>query len=168
MSVHLQREIERLKKGVLSLCALVEQQVEMAVRALLNRDPDLARSVEERDVEIDVKTLMERARGVKEVRTHVDEVTMPGGKRVYLVGKGRIANLVAAEGHPPEVMQMSFANQFMAALYIKKNHSKLENRIYGVPEEVEREIAYATLDSLGIVISEPTEEQAEYAQSWTV
>ncbi len=120
------------------------------------------------DVEIDVKTLLSKAKSVKGVRPHVDEVTLPNGKKVYLIGKGRITNLVAAEGHPPEVMQMSFANQFMAALYIKKNHSKMESKIYGVPEEVEREIAYATLDSLGIVISEPTEEQAEYAQSWTV
>jgi len=117
-------------------------------------------------VEIDVKTLLSKAKSVKEVRPHVDEVTLPNGKRVHLIGKGRITNLVAAEGHPPEVMQMSFANQLLAAIYIRKNHSKMEKRIYGVPEDMEREIAYATLDSLGIVISEPTEEQAEYAQSW--
>lgn len=120
------------------------------------------------DVEIDVKTLLSKAKSVKEVRPHVDEVTLPNGKRVHLIGKGRITNLVAAEGHPPEVMQMSFANQFMAALYVRKNHSKMEKKIYGVPEDVEREIAYATLDSLGIVISEPTEEQTEYAQSWAI
>jgi len=120
------------------------------------------------DVEIDVKTLLSKAKAVKEVRRNVDEVTLPNGKRVHLIGKGRIANLVAAEGHPPEVMQMSFANQFMAAVYIRKHHQKMERRVYGVPEELEREIAYATLDSLGIVISEPTEEQAEYAQSWAI
>ena len=120
------------------------------------------------DVEIDVKTLLSKAKSVKEVRPHVDEVTLPNGKRVHLIGKGRITNLVAAEGHPPEVMQMSFANQLLVALYIRKNYSKMEKKIYGVPEELEREIAYATLDSLGIVISEPTEEQAEYAQSWAI
>jgi len=120
------------------------------------------------DVEIDVKTLLSKAKSVREVRPHVDEVTLPNGKRVHLIGKGRITNLVAAEGHPPEVMQMSFANQFMAAVYIRKNSSKMERKLYGVPEDVEREIAYATLDSFGIVISEPTEEQAQYAQSWAI
>jgi adenosylhomocysteinase len=120
------------------------------------------------DVEIDVKTLLSKAKSVKEARPHVDEVVLPNGRKVFLVGKGRITNLVAAEGHPPEVMQMSFANQFLAALYVRKNHAKMERKIYGVPEEIEREIAFATLDSLGIVISEPTEEQIEYSQSWAV
>lgn len=120
------------------------------------------------DVEIDVKTLLSKAKSVREARPHVDEVVLPNGRKVFLIGKGRITNLVAAEGHPPEVMQMSFANQFMAALYVRKNHGKMERKMYGVPEEIEREIAYATLDSLGIVISEPTEEQAEYSQSWAI
>ncbi len=120
------------------------------------------------DVEIDVKTLLSRAKSVREARPHVDEVILPNGRKVFLVGKGRITNLVAAEGHPPEVMQMSFANQFMAALYVRKNHAKMERKVYGVPEEIEKEIACATLDSLGIVISEPTEEQIEYSQSWAI
>ncbi len=120
------------------------------------------------DVEIDVKTLLSKAKSVREARPHVDEVVLPNGRKVFLLGKGRITNLVAAEGHPPEVMQMSFANQFMAALYVRKNQAKMERKVYGVPEEVEKEIAYATLDSLGIVISEPTEEQVEYSQSWAV
>jgi adenosylhomocysteinase len=120
------------------------------------------------DVEIDVKTLLAKARGIKEVRPHVDEVLLPNGKKVYLVGKGRITNLVAAEGHPPEVMQMSFANQFMAALYIRKNHAKLGKRVYGVPPETEREIATATLASLGIRIDEPSREQIEYSKSWAL
>jgi len=120
------------------------------------------------DVEIDVKTLMSKAKSVKAVRSNVEEIALPGGRRIYLVGKGRVANLVAAEGHPPEVMQMSFANQFMAALYIKENHAKMERKVYGVPEETEREIARAALDSLGISIGEATQEQLEYAKSWAV
>ncbi len=120
------------------------------------------------DVEIDVKTFLSKARSVREARPHVDEVMLHNGRKVFLIGKGRIINLVAAEGHPPEVMQMSFANQFMAALYVRKNHVRLERKMYDVPEEIEREIAYATLDSLGIVISEPTEEQTEYSQSWAI
>ena len=71
---------------------------------------------------------------MKEVRPNTDEITSSrAGKKVYLLGKGRIVNLVAAEGHPPEVMQMSFANQFMSALYVYKNHSKLRKKVLDVP-----------------------------------
>ncbi len=118
------------------------------------------------DVEIDVKTLLSKAKSVKPVRTHVDEVTLPGGKKVYLVGKGRIANLVAAEGHPPEVMQMSFANQYMAAIEIRRNHSNMERKVYGVSAEAEDEIARAALKSMGVSIGTQTKEQREYAKSW--
>jgi adenosylhomocysteinase len=118
------------------------------------------------DVEIDVKTLMERARGVKKVRANVDEVTLPSGKKVYLVAKGRIANLVAAEGHPPEVMQMSFANQMMAAIRIHRDHGEMERKVYGVPAELEDEVARAALKSMGISIGAVTKEQREYAKSW--
>lgn len=119
------------------------------------------------DVEIDVKTLMGKSKGVRAVRDNVDEIQLQGGKSVYLVGKGRIANLVAAEGHPPEVMQMSFANQFMAALYIRKNHSKMERKVVSVPAEMDVEVARAALDSLGITIGDSTREQLDYAKSWS-
>ncbi|MDG6983447.1 MAG: adenosylhomocysteinase [Nitrososphaerota archaeon] len=120
------------------------------------------------DVEIDVKTMMSKAKGVKEVRPNVDEVTLPSGKKVYLVGKGRIANLVAAEGHPPEVMQMSFANQMMAAIRIHGEHDKMQKRVYGVPPELEDEVARAALKSMGISIGAQTREQREYAKSWEI
>jgi adenosylhomocysteinase len=118
------------------------------------------------DVEVDVKTLMSRARGVKEVRPNVDEVTLPSGKRVYLIAKGRIANLVAAEGHPPEVMQMSFANQMMAAIRIHKDWREMEKKVYGVPPELEDEVARAALKAMGVSIGTPTTEQKQYAKSW--
>ena len=118
------------------------------------------------DVEIDVKTLMARAKGVREVRPNVDEIILPSGKKVYLIGKGRIANLVAAEGHPPEVMQMSFANQMMAAIRIHRDHGNMEKKVYGVPAELEDEVARAALKSLGIAIGTQTDEQKEYAKSW--
>jgi adenosylhomocysteinase len=120
------------------------------------------------DVEIDVKTLMSKAKGVKEVRPHVDEVVLPGGKRVYLVAKGRIANLVAGEGHPPEVMQMSFANQFLAAIKVHREHGKMPPKVYGVSPEVEDEVARAALKSLGLTIGAPTEEQRRYSKSWEI
>lgn len=120
------------------------------------------------DVELDVKTLMSKAKGVKEVRANVDEITLPSGKRVYLIGKGRIANLVAAEGHPPEVMQMSFANQMMAAIRVHKDHEKMEKKVYGVPPELEDEVARAALKSMGVTIGTATKEQQEYAKSWKI
>ena len=118
------------------------------------------------DVEIDVKTLMARAKRVKPVRPNVDEVTLPSGKKVYLIAKGRIANLVAAEGHPPEVMQMSFANQMLAAIRIHEDHGKMEKRVYGVPPQIEDEVARAALKSMGVSIGRATSEQKEYAKSW--
>jgi adenosylhomocysteinase len=118
------------------------------------------------DVEIDVKTLMSKAKEVKEVRPNVDEVALPSGRRVYLIAKGRIANLVAAEGHPPEVMQMSFANQMMAAIRIHRDHGRMQKKVYGVPPELEDEVARAALKSMGISIGAQTKEQREYAKSW--
>ena len=120
------------------------------------------------DVEIDVKSLLGRAKSVKETRPNVEEVTLPGGKRVYLIGKGRIANLVAAEGHPPEVMQMSFANQFLAAVRIRKESGSLKPKVYDVSAEADEEVARAALKSMGIKIGDPTQEQREYAKSWKV
>ena len=120
------------------------------------------------DVEIDVATLLSKAKSVREARPHVDEVVMPNGKKVYLIGKGRIANLVAAEGHPPEVMQMSFANQFMAAIRIHRDHRKMENKVYGVSREEEDQVARAALESMGVSIGVQTGEQRAYGKSWEV
>ena len=85
---------------------------------------------------------------------------------MLLLGKGRIVNLVAAEGHPPEVMQMSFANQFMSALYVKEKHSELPKRVLDVPAENENEVASVTLRSLGISIGRASKEQQRYSKSW--
>ena len=120
------------------------------------------------DVEIEVNTLMSKAKRVKQVRPNVDEVSLPTGKKVYLVAKGRIANLVAAEGHPPEVMQMSFANQMMAAIRIHREHRSMEKKVYGVPRELEDEVARAALKAMGVSIGSPTKEQREYAKSWKI
>ena len=118
------------------------------------------------DIEIDTGSLLRQARSVKQVRPNVDEVWLPNGKRVYLLAKGRIVNLVAAEGHPPEVMQMSFADQFMCALYVLKNHASLGKKVLDVPEDIENQVALASLESLGISIGKQTKEQLRYAKSW--
>ena len=100
------------------------------------------------------------------MRPNVDEVQLPGGKKVYLLGKGRLVNLVAAEGHPPEVMQMSFANQFLAAIKLHREHGSMKPRVYDVSAEADEEVARAALKSMGITIGEQTEEQKEYGKSW--
>ena len=118
------------------------------------------------DVEIDVATLTAKAKQSKQVRPNVDEVTLPSGKKVYLIGKGRIANLVAAEGHPPEVMQMSFANQMLAAIRIHGDHGRMQKKVHVLPSELEDEVASAALKSMGVSIGAATGEQKEYAKSW--
>ena len=118
------------------------------------------------DVEIDVKYLDENAASRVEVRPYTEEYRLKSGKRVYLIGRGRIANLVAAEGHPPEVMMMSFSNQLLSLIYLTQNHSKMQPKVYDVPQSIDQEVARRTIEALGIEIDEMTEEQKKYAQSW--
>jgi len=100
------------------------------------------------DVEIDSKFLLQSSKSVKEVRPNLDECTLKNGKVVYLIGQGRLANLVAAEGHPPEVMAQSFSNQILSVLYILKNHKKMENKIINVPEEIDKQVAVDALNAM--------------------
>lgn len=120
------------------------------------------------DVEIDVKALTLKARKIREVRPNVEEFELPNGRSVYLLARGRVANLVAAEGHPPEVMQMSFANQFEATVHIHKNYSKMKPKLYDVPESVEIEVAKAALSAYGIETERMTAEQRKYSRSWKI
>ncbi len=87
------------------------------------------------------------------------------GRRLFLLSKGRVVNLVAGEGHPPEVMALSFANQLLSILYIAKNHDKMEIRVHNVPEQIDQDVGDYALDSLGIRIDQMTEEQKRYQQS---
>jgi len=118
------------------------------------------------DVEIDSKFLLKKSKSVKEVRPNLDECTLKNGKRVYLIGQGRLANLVAAEGHPPEVMAQSFSNQILSVLYILKNHKKMENKIINVPEEIDKQIAVDALKAMDVKIDKLNPEQVKYANNW--
>lgn len=121
------------------------------------------------DVEIDIKTLKKMATKVtKNVRNFVDEYTLPGKKKIYLLGEGRLINLAAAEGHPASVMDLSFATQAMATEYVLKNYKKLQNKVYYVPEEMENWIAKTKLKAMGISIDTLTEEQKKYLASWDI
>jgi len=100
------------------------------------------------------------------VRDCVEEYRLADGRRLYVLGEGRLVNLVCAEGHPPQVMDMSFANQALCAEYALKNAEKLERRVYVVPREVDLQVARLKLESMGVQIDELTPEQKEYLESW--
>jgi len=116
------------------------------------------------NVEIDVAGLERVAVAKKTIRPNLEEYVLPNGRRVYLIGEGRLVNLVAAEGHPSEVMDLSFANQALAAEYLVKN--KLPIDVYKLPDELDREVARLKLKTMGVEIEELTEEQRRYITSW--
>tara|TARA_B110000263_G_scaffold160096_1_gene139173 strand:- start:157 stop:552 length:396 start_codon:yes stop_codon:yes gene_type:complete len=118
------------------------------------------------DVEIDTKFLLEKSKSVREVRPSLDECILKNGRKIYLIGKGRLANLVAAEGHPPEVMAQSFSNQILSLLYILKNHKKMGKKTMIVPKEIDRQIAVDALKAMNVRIDSLTKEQKKYAESW--
>ena len=118
------------------------------------------------NVEIDVKALEELAVSKRRIRPYVDEYKLPDGRRIYLLAEGRLVNLVAAEGHPSEVMDMSFSNQFLSVKYLVENKGKLEPKVYRVPLELDKEVAKRKLEAMGIKIDQLTEEQKRYLQSW--
>ncbi len=117
------------------------------------------------DVEINKDALKKLAKKIRRVRPMVEEYDL-GNKKIYLLTEGRLINLAAAEGHPAAVMDMSFSGQALAAEYLWKNKGKLENRVYSLPEKLDREIAYLKLTSEGVTIDKLTQEQKKYLASW--
>ena len=118
------------------------------------------------DVEINVNGLKEHTVEIEHIRPSLDAYKLDNGKTIHVLAQGRLVNLVAAEGHPASVMDMSFANQALGAEYIVKNRGKLENKLHKLPYEVDVEIARLKLESMGIKIDTLTEEQQEYLHSW--
>jgi adenosylhomocysteinase len=119
------------------------------------------------NVEIDIPALEGLSTGKREVRPFVEEYTMQDGRKLYLLGEGRLINLAAAEGHPSAVMDMSFANQALSVEYIAKNHGQLKPGVHGVPVATDREVGRLKLESLGISIDSLTSEQQNYQESWS-
>lgn len=118
------------------------------------------------NVEIDIPALESLSKEKRKIREFVEEYVMKDGRRIYLLGEGRLINLAAAEGHPASVMDMSFANQSLAAEYLVKNHGDLKAQVYPVPAEIDQEIARLKLSSMGVEIDELTDEQETYLNSW--
>lgn len=118
------------------------------------------------NVEIDIESLKKMSKARRIMRDYVEEYKLKNGKRIYLLGEGRLINLAAAEGHPSSVMDMSFANQALCVEYIIKNSKNLEKKVYSVPEEIDKEIARLKLHAMGIKIDSLTKEQERYLHSW--
>ena len=118
------------------------------------------------NVEINLPSLEEMAVEKRRPRQFVDEYQLADGRNIRVLGEGRLVNLSAAEGHPATVMDMSFANQILSAAYVYQNAGKLENKVYAVPEDIDREIARYKLESMGAKIDTLTEEQVAYLNTW--
>jgi adenosylhomocysteinase len=118
------------------------------------------------NVEINIPALRELAVESRQVRPFVEQFALPDGRLINLLGDGRLINLASAEGHPASVMDMSFANQALSLEYLVKNHSKLEKNVYGVPSEIDREIARLKLEGMGVWIDQLTPQQTAYLNSW--
>jgi adenosylhomocysteinase len=118
------------------------------------------------NVEINIPALEEMAKEKRLVRPFVEQFILEDGRRIHLLGEGRLINLASAEGHPASVMDMSFANQALSAEYMVKNAEKLQKKVYSVPEEIDREIARIKLESMGVKIDTLTPEQVAYLNSW--
>jgi adenosylhomocysteinase len=118
------------------------------------------------NVEIEIPALRSLAVETQTLRQFVDEFKLEDGRRIYLIADGRLVNLSAAEGHPAQVMDMSFANQALSAEYVVQNAASLERKVYPVPEEIDTEIARLKLETMHVAIDELSEEQAKYLASW--
>lgn len=118
------------------------------------------------NVELDLEGLAKMAKSRREVRPFVEEYVMEDGRRIYILGEGRLINLASAEGHPAVVMDMSFADQALSSEFVAKNANKLEKKVYTLPRDLDRQVAELKLKSLGVEIDELTEEQKEYLSSW--
>jgi len=118
------------------------------------------------NVEIDIEALEKLSRSKRKIREFVEEYVLADGKKINLLGEGRLINLAAAEGHPAMVMDMSFANQALSVLFLAKEGKNLQKRVYGVPKEIDEEIARMKLHSMGIKIDRLTKEQKKYLAEW--
>jgi adenosylhomocysteinase len=119
------------------------------------------------DVEIDMEGLNKITKTKRRIRPSLEEYVLGNGKKIYVLGEGRLVNLAAAEGHPAEVMDMSFANQALAAEYFIKNKGKLENKVYVLPKDLDDEVARLKLKAMGVSYDRLTAEQKKYLSTWS-
>jgi len=157
---------EAAKKGDIFITATGGKKIITAEHFLDMKDGALLANAGHFDVEIDVKALRENAFAKRVARQNVEEFTMKNKRRLYLLSEGRLVNLTAADGHPAEVMDMSFANQALAAEYLLRNNGKLQAKVYQMPLKIDKEIARLWLERHKIMIDVLTDEQTRYLNSW--
>ncbi len=156
------------KKGDIFVSLTGDTSVLRAEHFRLMKDGAVIANAGHFNVEIDIPALERMSRCKRVIRSGLEEYTLKGGKRLNLLGEGRLVNLACAEGHPAVVMDMSFANQALAAEYLVKNHGRLENRVYRVPENIDKNIAKLKLKSMGVSIDRLTSLQKKYLSSWEI
>jgi len=154
------------KIGDIFVSATGDKHVISKEAMLLMNDGAIVANSGHFDTEIDLSWLEKMKKSKRNIRTSLDEYTLASGKRIYVLGEGRLVNLAAAEGHPAEVMDMSFANQALAAEYFIKNKGKLVNKVYVLPRELDVNVAKIKLTAMGISIDTLTPEQKKYLASW--
>ncbi|MEM4692722.1 MAG: adenosylhomocysteinase, partial [Sulfolobales archaeon] len=157
---------EAAKVGDIFITATGNIDVIRVEHVLTMKDGAILANAGHFNVEISVLDIENIAVSKRTIRNNVNEYLLPNGKRVYLLAEGRLVNLVAAEGHPSEVMDLSFANQALAIKYLVENRGKIVNRVHRLPEEIDYAIARLKLRSMGIEIDSLTEKQLEYLKSW--
>ena len=157
---------EAAKIGDLFITATGDISVIRSEHFRLMKDGAILANTGHFNVEINVKELEQLAVEKHPIKDNVDEYRLEDGRKLYLLSEGRIVNLTAAYGHPPEVMDMSFSNQALCVRYIIENHEQLNKEVYPVPAEIDEEVAKLKLKSMGIEVEELTPEQHEYLESW--
>jgi adenosylhomocysteinase len=157
---------EACKIGEIFITATGDKNVIDKAHILQMKDGAILANSGHFNVEINISALESMAKSKRRVRPSVDEYTLDDGKRIHLLGEGRLINLAAAEGHPASVMDMSFANQALCLEYLAKMRGKLEPEVYSVPQEIDEEVGRLKLAAMGIAIDSLTEEQNEYLESW--
>ena len=157
---------EAAKRGDIFVTVSGDTSVIRKEHFLLMKDGVILANSGHFNVEIDIPALEKLAKRKRRMREFVEEYTLKSNRRLFLLGEGRLINLVAAEGHPPSVMDMSFANQALVSEFVKKEARSLEKRVYGVPRTIDEKIAQLKLRSLGYRIDILTPEQKRYLSAW--
>jgi adenosylhomocysteinase len=159
---------EAAKLGNIFITTTGNRDVISKKHFLLMKDGAIVANAGHFNVEINIPALERLAKRKIRIRDFVDEYILKDGRKIYLLGEGRLINLAAAEGHPAQVMDMSFANQALSVEYIVRHHRELKNEVYKVPEEIDKNIAYLKLKSMRIKIDNLTREQKRYLSSWEI
>lgn len=157
---------EAVKKGDVFISVTGDKHVLSVEHMKAMKDGTIIANSGHFDVEIDMAGLEKMKKKKRNLRFSLDEYTLLGDKKLYVLGEGRLVNLAAAEGHPAEVMDMSFANQALAAEYLVKHKGKLEPKVYVLPKALDQEVAMLKLKAMGVGIDSLTSEQKAYLSSW--